>query len=286
MRRTGIFISFFLLLCGAIHAQKAQWETVELSKEITRSMSLQAIEQALIAEARVRAVESVTGIGVRKVESLATSERMEALDGKPKTTTQWYEDYMYYTRQETAGRIISEKPPVFKEILVDSRPHLSLTFKAEVAIDEDAVDPGFDATLRTSQPTYRVNDTIHISAGSTRDAELYLFSVSAAGQCTLIWPNTAEPENTLWAGHNVSIPKNKEKVSFIAELPKEDASGPAATNSVQEMLFGIFYRGDTELFKHSEAFSKTWTLAELNRILLRIPRKERMEVMEIYGIVE
>jgi hypothetical protein len=85
--------------------------------------------------------------------------------------------------------------------------------------------------------------------------------------------------NALMAGDSHLVPRSGAPYRFTAEL--DPKFGP----SQSEMLLGVFFLADgPDLFQRADAFSRTFSLQEINRVLLRVPRAERRRVFAGYEI--
>jgi hypothetical protein len=281
-----------ILLCSVIvqytaFAQEPTWVNVQAHRQISRYESRELSENKLLAEARLLAIQKGTGITVRSVEAMTTRESSTATESNERDS-KWFEEYLQYSRQETAGRIIKEDSPVFNEVERNGDTWLQIDLRALVAIDSGNIDPGFIATLRTRQPAYREGDTIRIELESSKNAKLYLFNVSTDGKCTLIWPNLIEHDNHLTAGVKTMIPQNTERYAMVAELIKNkmQSVNGTANNFSQELLFALLYRGEDSVFDPATAFAREYSLSELNQRLISIPRSQRYEIMATFSITE
>lgn len=290
MKITTALTGLLLCLSVAGHAQNSPseqpatmpgWQTVVSEREIPANRSRNAVEADMLSRARIEVAERVSGVEVRTVEALTTSERTSEGDDRDREN-QWHQDYLYFTKQEVTGRIVNEKKPHFEAFTDGDRQMLRLTYSAKADPETDRSDAGFTAQLRTRQPSYRPNDTVRIEVESSRDAQLYLFNISARGEGTMIWPNTVETDNSVARGRRTFIPKSTSRYAFVAELP--DDYDPAEGAS-QELLYGILFNGNEQLFDPEDAFVKTWQFDELNRKLMLIPGNMRTEVMSTYGVV-
>lgn len=291
MRNTAVLLGFLLCLAGATRAQnnvpksaseRSGWQTVVLEREIPSHRSRNAVEADMLSRARIEAAAKVSGVEVRSMEALTTSERSVENEGTDRES-HWHQDYLYFTKQEVTGRIINESEPLFETFSEGSRQMLRLTYSGKADVEKRRTDPGFSVSLKTSQPSYRSNDTVRIEVESTRDAQLYLFNISATGEGTMIWPNAVERDNSLTRGQRTLIPKSASRYAFVAELP--EGYDPAEGTS-QELIYGIIFTGSEQLFDPEDAFVKTWKFDELNRKLMLVPGDKRTEVMSTYGVIK
>lgn len=286
MKNLFAAVLFTLFTATLLQAQRNEeakqspqgWVSITYSEKMGRQDSRAGMEARLLSAARVQAVERVSGVNVKVVESNTTAEQLTR--GK---AGQWLQDYLYFTKQESAGRIVEERAPQYKEINTALGLELEITYEGKVAIESEAADPSFHGSLRTLQPSYRPDDSIRIEALSSQDAQLYLFNMMPDGSGRLIWPNRVETGNALKGQEPKRLPGQPHRYAFVAELPEGYLQGQGA---VQELIFGVFFNGNEQLFRAEDAFTKVYTFAEINRVLLRIPRPMRTEAMYIYGIVE
>lgn len=291
MKKTAAYTGLLICLALAGHAQTGSsenpqlqpgWQTVVLEREIPGNRTRNAVEADMLSRARINVAQKVSGVEVRTVEALTTSEQSTASEGSEREN-RWHQDYLYFTKQEVNGRIVNENEPLFEAFTDGDRQMLRLTYNAKADVETSRSDPGFTAQLRTRQPSYRPNDTVRIEVESSRDAQLYLFNISAKGEGTMIWPNTVEPDNSLARGRRTFIPKSTLRYALVAELPEDYDPAEGAS---QELLYGILFNGNEQLFDPEDAFVKTWEFDELNRRLMMIPGNMRTEVMSTYGVTK
>ncbi len=282
-----ILISLTFCVCGAApgfsqnntpakNPSDIGWQVVELEQEWQRNTSQATLERLLLNEARHEAINRAAGVHVHLLESVANTER-----SAPDSPTH-RSNYLYLSFQESAGRIVEERPPVYTTVQRDGKTQLRIDYRGKVALDEGKRDPAFGGSLRTHQPAYRVHDTIKVNVESSLDAALYLFNMDARGNAVLIWPNKVEPSNKIGAGVATRLPRDVNRYAFVAEWPADETDGQ---EPVQEALLAILYRGSTALFQPEDAFVKTYTHAELSAMMLRIPRSLRTEMLTSYMIV-
>lgn len=185
--------------------------------------------------------------------------------------------YLEMFSQSTEGRIVDERPPCVMRLGTDS---LLLVLHAKVAVEREPPAAGFQAEVRTNQPAYFHGDLIEVSVRANQPARVFLFAVTPDGAATLFFPNRYDTLNLVQPGENRYIPaRGTAPYSLVAELNPQLGSPHA------EMVLAVFYRGDEGApFSVRDAFTRSFTLAEVNRVLIDVPRRHRLETMAGYEI--
>lgn len=246
------------------------WQRLRLSRSVPSDRSRAQVEQVLLSEARVLAVQQAVGISIATTTSRAQYEAMS--NG---SSREYRDHFIELYSQEAAGLIVEERYRT-------ARPYadsLALTYEARVACDAGSEAAGFTASLSTDQLVYRAGDSIRIAVRASDAARLYLFSVLQDGSARLIFPNSIEPRNELVGDGARTIPGPGGVYRFTAELD------PRFGETQAELLLGIFLTGDAPSpFRAQDAKVVEFSLEEINRILLRIPRAQRTRVAVGYEI--
>jgi hypothetical protein len=177
--------------------------------------------------------------------------------------------------QDAAGLIVEER---FRSTR-PSPDSLVVTYEARVACDAGSAPAGFSGRVETDRETYREGDAVSIEVEASTQARLYLFSVHQDGVANLIFPNRYDTVHVLAAGRRRRVPSPTAgytlPASLKAGLGREQA----------EMLLAVFYTGTgLDPFTASDAFRVDYSLEQINRVLLRIPRAERTRIAVGYEI--
>lgn len=248
----------------------AEWQRVRLTRYVPPDRSRAQMEQLLLGEARRLAVQRAVGINVATTTSRTQYEAMSNGESK-----EYRDNFFELYSQDAAGVIVEEKHTTSRR----GEDSLAVNYEARVSCDSGPVAAGFTGRVETNQDSYRERDFISIEVESSDSARVYLFSLAQDGSARLIFPNRLDSENTLEAGEKRIVPRPGAPYNFIAEL--DPRYGP----SQSEMLLAVFYRGGGPApFRTSDAFEKVFTLQEINRVLLLIPRGERHRVAAGYEI--
>lgn len=247
-----------------------EWQRVRVTRFVPPDKSRAQMEQVLLGEARTRAVQQAVGI---TVSTSTTRSQYEAMaNGESR---EYRDNFFELYSQDAAGLIVEEKHTTTSR----GADSLSIGYEARVGCESGSEAAGFTASISTNQDTYREKDYITIRVEASDSARVYLFSIAQDGVARLIFPNRVDLNNAFGAGDARFVPRTGAPYSFTAEL--DSRFGP----SQSEMLMGIFYRGrGPELFRSADAFQKEFTLEEINRVLLRVPRSERSRVLAGYEI--
>jgi len=247
-----------------------EWQQVRIERDVPPNRSRAEIEQILLGQARLQAVQQAVGITVSGSTTRSQYESMTNCASKE------YRDIFFELYSlDVAGLIVDERHVTSPRGL----DTLSLVYEARVGCERGPEAAGFTAEVTTNQLTYRESDSITIRATTSAAARIYLFSIAQDGTARLIFPNHVDANNALEAGGSHLVPRSGAAYRFTAEL--DPKFGPAQS----EMLMGIFFLGGgPELFQRSDAFTRTFSLQEINRVLLRVPRGERRRVFTGYEI--
>ncbi|WKW11498.1 DUF4384 domain-containing protein [Pseudogemmatithrix spongiicola] len=254
--------------CGPTLEQ--EWQRIRLARFVPADRSRAQMEQVLLSEARVLAVQQAVGITIATTTSRAQYEAMANGESRE------YRDHFFELySQDAAGVIVEERHRA-------ARPHadsITVFYEARVACDAGTEAAGLTASVSTDQLVYREGDGIRITAEASDATRLYLFSVLQDGSAWLIFPNQADSSNRLAPGTRRSIPRPGANYELKAQL--EPRFGAAQS----ELLFAIFYTGDGPApFRAQDAFTAKFSLEQINRVLLRIPRAERSRAVAGYEI--
>lgn len=248
------------------------WRRSEQVAHIPADRSRLQVEQALLARARQAVVDEASGI---RVAGTTVRSRAETMVGGRSAA---YSDvYLEMFSQSTEGRIVDERPPCVMRTGTDS---LRLVLLAKVEVEREPPAAGFQAEVRTNQPAYFHGDPIEVSVSANQPARVFLFAVTPDGAATLFFPNRYDTLNLVRPGEDRYVPaRGTAPYSLVAELNPQLGSPHA------EMVLAFFYRGEgVAPFSVRDAFARSFTLAEVNRVLIDVPRRHRLERMAGYEI--
>jgi hypothetical protein len=248
----------------------AEWQKVRVTRYVPPDRSRAQVEQLLLGEARRLAVQQAVGISVATTTTRSLSETIENGESK-----EYRDNFFELYSQDAAGLIVEEKHTTSRR----GDDSLAVNYEARVSCDSGPVAAGFTARVETNQETYRERDRVIIDVQASDSARVYLFSLAQDGSAVLIFPNQVDAANILRPDVKRVIPGPGALYSLPANLD------PRFGSSQSEMLLAIFYRGSgPPPFRTADAFSKVFTLQEINRVLLLIPRSERLRVATGYEI--
>jgi len=270
-----------LLPLGSASAQGGSGCPVQVERGWNRSLqaarippdrSFEQMRQELLARARQAVVDEASGVRISGARVRSQSETMS--NGR---SADYSDVYLEMFSQTTDGRIVEERDPCIVRIGADS---LQLVLHARVQTESEESALGFDARVSTNQPAYRDGDQIEVTVSASASARVYLFSVAPDGAATLFFPNRYDTLNIVAPEQVRHVPaRGGASYNLVAEL------NPRLGTKHAEMVLAVFYRGDAgQPFSVRDAFTKGFTLAEINRVLLAVPRKERAEAMTGYEI--
>lgn len=248
------------------------WNRSEQLAGVPPDRSREEVRQELLARARRAVVDEASGIRIAGARVRSQSETMTG--GR---STDYSDLYLEMFSQTTEGRIVEERAPCLIRIGADS---LRLVLFARVQSETESVAVGFDASVTTNQPAYRDGDPIEVTVRVSQSARVYLFSVTPDGAATLFFPNRYDTLNVVAPEQVRHVPaRGGAPYTLVAEL------NPRLGTKHAEMVLAVFYRGDAgQPFAVRDAFARGFTLAEINRALLAVPRRERTEAMTGYEI--
>ncbi|MBA3853473.1 MAG: hypothetical protein C0503_03600 [Gemmatimonas sp.] len=255
--------------CGP--ALEREWQELRLARYVPADRSRAQVEQVLLSEARVLAVQQAVGITVATTTSRTQYEAMA------NGTSREYRDHFFELyAQDAAGVIVEERHRVMRV----GQDSIGVIYEARVACDAGSAAAGFVGRVETDQLVYRDSSIVTIRVEASDPARLYLFSVAQDGSARLIFPNPLDTANQLAGGAMRQVPRDGAPYRLSATLD------PRFGADQSELLLGIFYTGTGPApFRASDARDdRVFTLEEINRVLLRIPRAERARVATGYEI--
>lgn len=255
---------------GCVSGLEREWQRVSLSRYVPADRSRAQVEQVLLSEARVLAVQEAVGI---TIATTTTRTQYEAMSNG--SSREYRDHFIELYSQDAAGLIIEERHRTTRP----GADSLALVYEARVACDAGGEAAGFSASVTTNQLVYRVGDAISIAVNATDPARLYLFTVLQDGSARLVFPNVLDTLNGLSGGATRTVPPRNASYDLTAELDPRFGAAQA------ELLLGIFYTGDGPgLFRARDAGRVEFSLEQINRVLLQVPRAQRSRVAVGYEI--
>lgn len=251
------------------------WTRVQLSRPLPADRARLSIERELLAAARVRAVEDATGVRVSAVVVKASYETGSVASGRLE------ESYQQLISEEVSGKIVQECV------------HFSFVAPDTVRVDywavvqeEDATGPPprLDATL--DRPVYEEGDIVRLRVRSSISGRLYLFSVGQSGEAVLVFPTLDDSANLVRAGEDFELPRGDVVVRPVLD--------PRLPSPQAEYLLAVVHGSTSgQLVDPSASFGsrgrpsarfQEFSFAEMNQLLLSVPRANRASAMVLYEI--
>ena len=246
-----------------------RWSVIRLTEYLPRDRSRADVEQTLLGKARLAIVERDLGVTVSGVTSRIVGEEGAG------ATSQLTDIFLQQFRQEVGGRVVEECARYAEA----GRDSLAIEFSAIVAKEAEAPSAGFEGTVTVGQPAYRENDKITLTVQSSEAARVYLFAVARDGSATLFFPHQYDTLNVLRPNEALALPRRGSPYELVAQLD------PRFSAPQVEHVLALFYKGPgTAPFQARDAFTRTFTNAEINQALMKMPRSVRTQAASGYTI--
>jgi hypothetical protein len=195
-RTVPLFLFFFLLVLGTaprVFAVECKW--VDSSGEAAvENMTPEEARQSALAQARLRAVEGVSGIDIQG-SSMVKDFTLVA----------------DFVRTKTAGYVIEEKVQGWEsKTLQDKSDSIPLTvYKVNLKTCVAAARPGdpyFKVQGKLNRPVFMAGEEAKIAASCTKDCFLTILNLTADGKINILLPNQFEQSRKIKAGETYSFP--------------------------------------------------------------------------------
>jgi hypothetical protein len=242
---------------------------IRLAEYLPRDRSRADVEQALLGQARLAIVERDLGITVSGVTTRVVGE--EGVGANSQLTDIFLQQF----RQEVGGRVVEECAR-FVDVGRDS---MAIEFSAVVARETEAASAGFEGEVTIGQPAYREQDKVTLTVKSTEATRVYLFAVAKDGSATLFFPHQYDTLNVLRPNEALALPRRGSPYELVASLD------PRFGAPQVEHVLALFYKGPGSApFQARDAFARSFTNAEINQAIMRIPRSLRTQAASGYTI--
>jgi hypothetical protein len=246
-----------------------RWSVIRLAEYLPRDRSRADVEQALLGQARLAIVERDLGITVSGVTTRVVGE--EGVGANSQLTDIFLQQF----RQEVGGRVVEECAR-FVDVGRDS---MAIEFSAVVARETEAASAGFEGEVTIGQPAYREQDKVMLTVKSTEATRVYLFAVAKDGSATLFFPHQYDTLNVLRPNEALALPRRGSPYELVASLD------PRFGAPQVEHVLALFYKGPGSApFQARDAFARSFTNAEINQAIMRIPRSLRTQAASGYTI--
>ena len=248
-----------------------RWSEIRLTEYLPRDRSRSDVEQALLGKARLAIIERDLGITVTGVTTRVVGE--EGVGANSQLTDIFLQQF----RQEVGGRVVEECAR-FVDVGRDS---MAIEFSAVVARETEAASAGFEGEVTIGQPAYREQDKVTLTVKSTEATRVYLFAVAKDGSATLFFPHQYDTLNVLRPNEALALPRRGSPYELVASLD------PRFGAPQVEHVLALFYKGPGSApFQARDAFARTFTNAEINQAIMRIPRSLRTQAASGYTIAK
>ncbi|MEX0608800.1 MAG: DUF4384 domain-containing protein [Balneolaceae bacterium] len=257
-----LFCSICLLvaLSPPISAQENKPQVVQVHYQLVQEadQSLIEVKEILLNDARVEAVQKVSGVRIESIDATAEAEMGNS----------YFNSFRRLMRQSVRGRIIDEEKPIYTV----SSDTVTISFKATVQQINEDLDPYFKISLSSNKRVYNVGEAIQFQVTATKDAYLILFSVKEDNSIAMFFPNQYLPNNFAENGVVRVIPNEKEQgiIDFVAqsETGKEYYS---------ELIYAVATKQKYEFEKLARELTYDNDWITLNRWLLELDRDQWVE---------
>lgn len=276
MRRILWAIMIIFMLQSSVYAQRGKWVKVEKSSNLTEDVTIRALKQELMAQARREAVVQVTGQQITATQQLTTSETQ--LEGEFKT----FENFVEMMTTEVSGKIVEEKEPSFELELRGQTVYLSLAYEGKVAKESVEPDPSFFLEFTTSRSTYELGEPVEMTVKPSKDSYITIFSILPDNSVAVIFPNAYMADNKVSKFEVRSIPNASEKkILEFTTAETDDLKAPYA-----EMLLCVATKKPFEFDAPAEGTDYSTAFTKINKLLMSIPRDERVQAFTQYSVVK
>lgn len=243
--------------------------SISLTRSVPSDRTRDDIRRLLMDQGRVAVVEQVGGVSVRGVTVRQREER--GVGAAAELTDLFLEQF----RQEVGGRIVQECAR-FTDLGIDS---IRMDLSAIVSVESEQPAPGFVGEVRLSRDAYREGEEVKVFVTTRLAARVFLFAVARDGSATLFFPHRYDKENQLPGGATLELPRRGSPYQLVVTADARYGFPQA------EYVLAVFYQGEGESpFLSEDAFVRTYSFTELNRELLRMPRRSRTEAAAAYVI--
>jgi len=244
---------FFLAGSAAAEVPVRRVQNVCGEAVLAGAVSVNQAERAALAEARVLAVEQISGIQVDQawLGSLGLQKA-------------------HFLQTMTSGRIVGETV-LSKELKAypQATPEESpvTTFRvcldAEVALIPPPEDPAFDVAAALNRSAFQSGECAELNVTSSRDAWVYVFNLTVDDAVIPLFPNRRQPDNRVLAKRALTVPAPGCGLRFPVEHFGEEEESA-------EAFLVIAFTRPVDLAAVF-AFGQRYSLSEFYEKLFRFP---------------
>jgi hypothetical protein len=276
MRVLILSLLLFLGFNTSSQAQRGKWVKVEKSSNLTEDVTIRALKQELLAQARREAVVEVTGQQITATQQLTTSETQ--LEGEFKT----FENFVEMMTTEVSGKIVDEKEPSFNLELRGQTIYLSLAYEGKVAKESVEPDPSFFLEFTTSRSSYELGEPVEMMVKPSKESYITIFSILPDNSVAVIFPNAYMSDNKVGKFEERRIPNESEKkILEFTTAETDELKAPYA-----EMLLCVATKKPFEFDAPQEGTDYNTAFTKINKLLMSIPRDERVQAFAQYSVVK
>jgi hypothetical protein len=253
-------------------AQRGQWVTITDSMYVDDRISLQEARETLLQRSRTAAIASVVGMQVQSTQLMTEQESGD----------QYLESFKSLTSNDVRGKIIDEKKPTFKRGVSGQDLLLYITYEGKVVEEKESPDPAFALEITTNRSVYQLGEAVEITVEATKDAYITMFSILSGNQVSMIFPNAYMEDNFVEAHQQRVIPNKEEReILEFTTIETKELKAPYT-----EMLLCVATKEPVQFDQIMQQIEYQDAWVEMNRLLMRIPRDQRVEDYAQYSVVK
>lgn len=273
----------FAIICSLIFGLLALADAVDKitvtvkGEADMRNRTPEEAQKAALERARSNAVETACGVQIQS-ESFVQDSVLKS-------------DFVHSL---SYGNIVSEKVISWEHEIYqkskDQPPQFSyiVTLRADIQKEGGSPDPSYFADLKLNKQTYHSGDEMHMSVKVSKPSYINVLNFTADNKVVLLFPNQLRKDNYLEKGKTYQIPSAKDREGVlklqVTNLPghKRDTEyiKVIATTSPLNLLDMLSAEGQYGIMD-----TVKMAAAELARLVVRIPLKNRAEKTVSYQIV-
>ncbi|MCP9290640.1 MULTISPECIES: DUF4384 domain-containing protein [Gracilimonas] len=265
LMETGRLVITILLMVftgECLGQEKPQSVTVNLELMQESDRSLDQVKEELLRDARVEAVQRVTGLNIKSFDAQAETESIEENDAA------YFQTFRRLMRINVEGRIVGENTP---EYYVEGNM-VGITYTCKVQKLDKDYDQYFKVDISSNKKAYTVGEPIEFEVTTTKDAYITLFSIKEDNSVAMFFPNAYLQENYVKSDELRLIPNEKERriIDFTAQTEGNQ-------EVYSELIFAVATKEKYEFEKLAEELSYKNNWITLNKWLMDLERDQWTE---------
>jgi hypothetical protein len=177
---------------------------------------------------------------------------------------------------------VDERKPQFSRGVTGQELLLYIAYQAQIAEEKQRPDPAFALTFSTNRSVYQLGEAVEITVEPTKDAYITIFSILPGNQVSMIFPN-AYMEDNFVKGHQQRVIPNKQEREILefTTIETKELKAPYA-----EMLLCVATKEPVSFEQILQQIEYDDSWVKMNRLLMRIPRDQRVESYAQYSVVK